>query len=65
MDKVRTFTLNATSWDPNTSAGNLSCTITINFTLLDPNNRTMWVVGRGPPQKFTANYPGKVRLELG
>jgi hypothetical protein len=49
MDKVRTFTLNATSWDPNTADGNLTCSITINFTLLDPNNRTMWVVGRGPP----------------
>lgn len=64
MDRVSVFTLTATSWDPSQQGGNVSCSIVVNFTLLDPNNRTMWVVGNGPPPRFTANYPGKVRLEL-
>lgn len=25
----------------------------------------MWEVGTAPPSKFSANYPGQVKLELG
>jgi hypothetical protein len=64
FDKVRSFDLTAISSDPN-SGGNLSCSLTVNFTLLEENNRTMWAVGGAPPSKFTANYPGVVKLELG
>lgn len=65
LNKLRSFTFYASSSDPNTPSANVTCSITINFTLLDPNNRTMWIVGSGPPSHFSANYPGKLRLELG
>lgn len=41
------------------------CSLQVNFTLLDPGNRTMWVVGDGPPSRYSANFPGVVRIELG
>jgi len=64
MDTIRAFTLTASSQDPNVQ-GQVNCSIQINFTLLEENNRTMWAVGGAPPSSFTANYPGMVKLELG
>lgn len=64
LDKLRSFTLTATSQDPNDQQ-KISCSLQVNFTLLDENNRTMWAVGGAPPSKFSANYPGMVKIELG
>ena len=65
MNVPRNFQLTTYSTDPNSAALNITCSIIINFTLLDQNNRTMWQVGSAPPSKFSSNYPGKVKLELG
>lgn len=65
MNKIRSFKLTAKSSDPNKVSTNITCEMTINFTLLDQNNRTMWIVGSAPPSLYSANYPGKVKIELG
>ena len=38
--------------------------MTINFTLLLENNRTMWPIGLTPASHYVVNYPGKIVIPL-
>ena len=62
MNKLKSFTLSATSKDPNGSGDQANCSLVVNFTLIEENNRTMWAVGGAPPTNLTANYPGMVKM---
>jgi len=62
MDVISNFSILAVSSDPNQSSDNITCTLSVNFTLLDEYNRTMWPVGMAPPSTYNANYPGKVKI---
>ena len=62
LDVISTFTIEALSFDPNQPQANLTCSLMLNFTLLDRYNRTMWPIGSAPPNFYNANYPGKVKI---
>ncbi len=62
MNVERSFTITAVSNDDNMPDVKVSCSLVLNFTLLDANNRTMWEVGAAPPSRFSANYPGQLKL---
>lgn len=57
------FTILAHSTDP-TSNKSIDCSLVLNFTLLEDNNKTMWPIGTAPPTHYNANYPGKVLIPL-
>jgi len=45
LDKINTFKITATSKDDMSPKTIKTCQITINFTLLNDNNQTMWPIG--------------------
>jgi hypothetical protein len=63
LDKLMNFTIFGKSTDENT-AEEIKCSMIINFTLLENNNRTMWPIGIAPPSDYNANYPGKIKIAL-
>lgn len=64
LDALSNFTIDALSYDPSSISKNVTCTLQVNFTLLDEYNRTMWPIGTAPPSFYNANYPGKVKIDL-
>jgi hypothetical protein len=64
LDVISNFTINALSFDPSDLAHNVTCSVNVNFTLLDEYNRTMWPIGIAPPSAYSANYPGKIKIDL-
>lgn len=60
LDRMMNFKIVARSIEPSTENSTLVCNVTINFTLLEDNNRTLWPIGVTPPSFYNANYPGKV-----
>lgn len=64
MDKMSSFRIVAKSREEMVPDQVIKCEIVVNFTLLEDNNRTMWPIGEVPPSTYTANYPGKVVIQL-
>ena len=59
---MHNLTITATSREPSNTE--VSCSLLLNFTLIDEYNRTMWPIGDAPPSTFNANYPGKIMIAL-
>jgi hypothetical protein len=57
------FNVTAKSIEP-TSNESVGCTFIFNFTMVEDNNRTMWVVRELPPPLYHSNYPGKIMVEV-
>jgi hypothetical protein len=62
LDVISNFNITALSSDPKQPNANITCSLQINFTLLDQYNRTMWPIGSAPPSNYNANYPGKIKI---
>jgi hypothetical protein len=64
LNKIISFKISALSFDPSSLDQNVTCTLQVNFTLLEEFNRTMWPIGTAPPNSYNANYPGKIKIDL-
>lgn len=63
QNKKLNFTIIAQSTDP-MSTLRATCNLTVNFTLVSENNKTIWATGKVPPTHFSVNAPGEVYIPI-